>query len=276
MITEMLEKISDMAASFQQVTEDIVLLRFKIVNAMMIGSIENENTDWVLIDTALRSSADEIIECAEKFFGKDNVPKCIILTHGHFDHVGSVEELSNHWKVPIYAHELELPYLTGKSDYPKADPSVDAGIVAKMSEFFPNKSINLEGKIKALPKDNMVPNLPEWKYINTPGHTPGHISLFRERDRVLIVGDVFTTVKQESLFSVLTQNKDVNGPPAYFTTDWEASKASVKKLSELKPMLIIPSHGDPMNRDEIEPYLKELVEEFDKKAIPEEGRFVKR
>ncbi|MBK1810209.1 MBL fold metallo-hydrolase [Clostridium sp. YIM B02505] len=275
MITEMLEKISDMSASFQQVTEDIVLLRFKIVNAIMIGSVKNENSDWVLIDTALRSSADEIIECAEKFFGKDKAPKCIILTHGHFDHVGSVVELANHWNVSIYAHELELPYLTGKSDYPKGDPSVDKGIVAKMSEFFPNKSINLDGKIKELPKDGTVPNLSEWRYINTPGHTPGHISLFRERDRVLIVGDAFTTVRQESLFSVLTQNKEVNGPPAYFTTDWDASKASVKKLAELRPAIIIPSHGDPMNGEEIGPYLKGLVENFDKKAIPEEGRFVK-
>ncbi|QAA33097.1 MBL fold metallo-hydrolase [Clostridium manihotivorum] len=275
MITEILNKVADLSSSSEQVTEDIIVARFKIVNAVLIGNVNNINKEWVLIDTGLESSAEEIIEIAEKYYGKGNKPKCIILTHGHFDHIGSVRYLSELWQVVVYAHKLEIPFLTGKEDYPKGDPSVDDGLVAKMSQYFPIQAIDLGDKVKILPEDGTVPNLSEWRWVHTPGHTPGHISLFRERDRALIVGDAFTTLKQESLSSVLIQNKDVNGPPAYLTTNWEDAKNSVKVLADLKPEIIIPSHGSPMSKKDIEPYLEELVKKFDEEVIPEQGKFVK-
>ena len=61
-----------------------------------------------------------------------------------------------------------------------------------------------------------------WRWIFTPGHSPGHISLFRDSDRTLIVGDAFVTTKQESLMSVMTQRMEMHGPPMYFTPDWPA------------------------------------------------------
>ena len=51
--------------------------------------------------------------------------------------------------------------------------------------------------IHKLPDDNSIPGFPEWKYIHTPGHTPGHVSLFREKDKVLIAGDAFVTTKSD-------------------------------------------------------------------------------
>ena len=47
-------------------------------------------------------------------FGENNKPKAIVLTHGHFDHVGAVVDLVRKWDVPVYAHEAELPYLTAE------------------------------------------------------------------------------------------------------------------------------------------------------------------
>ena len=136
--------------------------------------------------------------------------EAIILTHGHFDHVGSLADLLEDWKVPVYAHELELPYLTGKKkDYPPGDPGVDSGLVAKISPMFPNHGIKLSEHIHMLPQDGTVPAMTGWKSIHTPGHTPGHISLFRSQDRVLIAGDAFVTVKQESLYKVLTQTQEI-------------------------------------------------------------------
>ncbi|BCJ88589.1 hypothetical protein skT53_35740 [Effusibacillus dendaii] len=54
--------------------------------------------------------------------------------------------------------------------------------------------------------------------------------MFREKDRALIAGDAFITVKQESPFKVIIQDQELHGPPAYFTTDWQASRESVKNL----------------------------------------------
>ena len=51
-------------------------------------------------------------------------PEAIVLTHGHFDHAGSALQLAEYWDVPIYAHRLEMPYLTGKADYPPPDPTI--------------------------------------------------------------------------------------------------------------------------------------------------------
>ena len=77
--------------------------------------------------------ANEIISVAKDRFGTNSRPKAIILTHGHFDHVGGIIELIKYWDVPVYAHQMEIPFLTGQQSYPKPDPTVEGGMVAKMS-----------------------------------------------------------------------------------------------------------------------------------------------
>lgn len=170
------------------------------------------------------NSAEEIISVVESRFGANSRPKAIILTHGHFDHVGSIIELVKEWKVPVYAHKLEIPFLTGRQSYPAPDPTVEGGMVAKISPLFPNEPIDLGDNVEALPSDGTVPHMTGFKWIYTPGHSPGHISLFRENDHALIVGDAFVTVKQEYLYKVLTQEQEISGPPRYLTTNWTAAK----------------------------------------------------
>lgn len=249
---------------------DILVLNFTIVTACAVGNADR----WVLVDTGLENSAGFILNLTEERFGKDNRPQSILLTHGHFDHVGSVIKLSQYWDVPVYAHELELPYITGKKDYPLADTAVDEGIVAKLSETYPHTGIDLGYRAVMLPSDGRVPGLPEWKWIHTPGHCEGHVSLFRERDRVLIAGDAFSTTKQESLLSVMTQREQISGPPKYFTTDWGTAKRSIKRLKNLNPDLAIPSHGKPMRGDELREHLDILIRDFNDIAKPKQGRYV--
>jgi glyoxylase-like metal-dependent hydrolase (beta-lactamase superfamily II) len=255
------------------VLPDIYSYTDKIVNLVLVGN-PNDLEDFVLIDTGMPKSADEIKEMVEERFGKGAIPKAIVLTHGHFDHVGSVAELLEEWNIPVYAHELEIPYLTGKQDYPPGDPNVDSGLVAKMSPMFPNHGIDISAHVHVLPEDGTVPNMPAWKWIHTPGHTPGHISLFREHDRMLIAGDAFVTVKQESLYKVMTQTQEISGPPKYYTTDWEAAFESVKKLEALKPEIAVTGHGLPMSGAELSENLHYLVEHFDEIGRPISGKYV--
>ena len=267
---KIIEGLSALTTSTEEVTPDILAIDFTVVAACIVGT----GNLWVLVDTGLENSADTILSAAEKRFTKESRPAAIVLTHGHFDHVGSVIILSEFWDVPVYAHELEMPYITGKKDYPVADVSVDGGIVAKLSKSYPHTSIDLGIRAVALPGDGSVPGMPDWRWIPTPGHTEGHVSLFRDRDRVLIVGDAFSTTKQESLFSVLMRRERISGPPRYFTTDWEAAENSVRKLRDLKPFLVIPSHGKPMEGEELTGNLEVLVSEFNKIAKPQKGRFL--
>lgn len=276
MENKMVEILSKLNTSSQEVTPDILVLQFTIVNACIVGEPGNKGSGWVLVDTGLENSAGFIRQSAANRFGQNSKPKAIVLTHAHFDHIGSVIKLANLWDVPVYAHPLELPYITGKKNYPIGDPTVSNGMVAKMSPTFPHTSIDIGYRAAALPNDGSVPGMPGWKWIHTPGHTEGHVCLFRERDRVLIAGDAFSTVKQESLSSVLTQKKEISGPPQYFTIDWEAAEQSVKRLRNLDPSLVIPSHGQPMSGKELDRHLDMLVRNFDEIAIPEQGQFVDR
>lgn len=250
----------------EELLPDLYVHTIQIANIVFYSMPDNNG--FVLIDAGMPKSAQEIIDVAEKRYGKNANPKAIILTHGHFDHVGAIIELVEHWQVPVFAHKLELPYLTGLENYPEPDPTVDSGLVAKMSPMFPNEAIDLGESIQVLPPDGTVPFMEGFKWIHTPGHTPGHVSLFRERDGALIAGDAFVTVKQESLYKVFTQEKEVNGPPKYLTPDWAAAFESVKKLAALNPSVAVTGHGVPMSGSELSEGLLRLVDDFDQIALP--------
>ncbi|WP_025025600.1 MBL fold metallo-hydrolase [Caldalkalibacillus mannanilyticus] len=255
-----------------EVLSDLFSYTIQIVNIHLIG--DPKTKEFVLVDAGMPYSAEEIVSVIENRFGTDNPPKAIILTHGHFDHVGAIIELVEHWNIPVYAHELEMPFLTGKKSYPEPDPTVEGGMVAKLSPLFPNEPINLRNNVKPLPSDGSVPHIPEFKWIHTPGHTPGHISLFREKDRALIVGDAFVTVKQEYLYKVITQEQEISGPPRYLTTDWKAAKESVSRLAALKPTVAVTGHGLPMAGEVLTENLAKLVKNFDDIAKPDFGKYV--
>jgi glyoxylase-like metal-dependent hydrolase (beta-lactamase superfamily II) len=251
------------------VVPDVFCYTNQIVNLALVGN----DKGFVIVDAGMPKSADEIISMISEHYGEDARPSAIILTHGHFDHVGSLVGLLEKWRVPVYAHEMEIPYLTGKKDYPPGDPSVDSGMVAKMSPMFPNHGINIGDQVEAFPQDGTIPHMPGWKWIHTPGHTPGHVSLFREQDRTLIAGDAFVTVKQESLYKVLTQAQEISGPPRYYTTDWEAAYESVKKLEALKPEAAVTGHGIPMTGEDLRENLRYLTANFREMAIPKNSRY---
>jgi glyoxylase-like metal-dependent hydrolase (beta-lactamase superfamily II) len=125
-----------------------------------------------------------------------------------------------------------------------------------------------------LPGNGSIPVLPGWKYIHTPGHAPGHISLFREQDRLLIAGDAFVTTKNESLFCALTESKKISGPPKYFTYNWQSAGASVRKLAALEPNIVATGHGKPMRGEEMRRSLHNLAENFDELGMPSQGRYI--
>ncbi len=241
-----------------------------IVNAYLVGT----SSSWVLIDAGLPFSAKAIKRAAETCFGENAKPKAIILTHGHFDHVGALKDLIKDWNVPVYAHKLELPYLNGSSSYPPVDATVGGGGMTQLSRIFPTKPLKLGRRLRALPETGELKEMPGWTIIHTPGHSPGHVSFFREQDKVLIAGDAFVTTKQESLISSIKRPMEINRPPAYFTQDWNAAESSVKKLADLNPLIVATGHGLPMSGPAMLEDLKKLSDNF-KNTIPKKGRYVK-
>jgi len=256
-----------------KVARDVAGLQLSMVNVYFVGPPKAGDRGWVLVDTGMPTSEHAIVREAERRFGLSR-PAAIILTHGHFDHVGSAKALADRWDAPVYAHRLEMPYLTGRSGYPPQDPTVGGGAIAMLgSRLFPRGPFDLEHRIQVMPEDGSVPGLTGWRWIHTPGHTPGHISLFRDTDRVLIAGDAFVTLRQESLLAVLTRRQEVWRPPAYFTPDWEAARTSVLALAHLDPEVAATGHGIPMSGERLRRELNHLAHHFDE-LIPDHGRYV--
>jgi glyoxylase-like metal-dependent hydrolase (beta-lactamase superfamily II) len=256
----------------EETAPDVARLRIAFVNVYFVGRPGSAG-EWVLVDAGLAMGAAQILEVAAARFGKDVRPHAIVLTHGHFDHVGALEPLLAVWDVPVYAHPLELPFLTGRADYPPPDPTVGRGLMARLSPLFPERGIALGDRVRPLPPSGAVPGLPGWRWIHTPGHSPGHVSLFRPRDRVVIAGDAVTTTRQESAFAVATQRQELNGPPSYFTIDWTKARRSVQTLASLQPTVLAAGHGTPLPAP-LTSELNTLARDFDHRARPRRGRYV--
>lgn len=239
-------------------------LRIAFVN---VFGVTHTDGRWTLIDAGLPFSASHIRSWAEGAFGR--APNAIVLTHGHFDHVSAAKELAEHWDVPVYAHRLEFPYLTGRMEYPRPNVGAGGGMMTLLSPLYPRGPIDIGNRLIELPEGEGLEALPGWRVLHTPGHTPGHVSFFRPADATLLVGDAFCTTKPESFFeAALEQHPEMHGPPAYFTSDWASARVSVERLAGLNPMVVAPGHGKPLAGAGVADALRGLASQFDRVAVP--------
>jgi glyoxylase-like metal-dependent hydrolase (beta-lactamase superfamily II) len=200
---------------------------------------------WVLVDTGLPGYAGRIVHKAELRYGKNTRPHAIILTHGHVDHAGSAARLARLWDVPVFAHRRELPFLDGRVTYPPADPGI-GGALAVLARALPTRSWDLQRRLRPLPRDGCVPFLPGWVWVHTPGHTPGHVSLLRRSDRLVLAGDALCTMDRD----------------AWSCTDPGQAHASLTAITALAPWAVAAGHGRPMAGSEVPAVLRELARAF--------------
>ncbi|WP_206611500.1 MBL fold metallo-hydrolase [Falsirhodobacter deserti] len=252
-----------------ELAPDLAYLRLGIVNVAFIGTSD----DWVLVDAGLPGTAGAILSAARRRFG--NVPpRAILMTHGHFDHVGALRTLADHWQVPVFAHPQERPFLDGTRSYPPAAPEVGGGMMATTSPVFPRSPVDVSDHLHDLPVHGSIPHLDGWSWIHTPGHAPGHVSLWHEGRRVLLSGDAIVTTRQESACGAAMQMPELHGPPAYFTSDWQAAAASVRRLRDLDPALIVAGHGHAVAGPHMTAALDLLAHRFRELGLPATSRYL--
>lgn len=174
----------------------------------------------VLIDTGFPGQIEDIQVEMEKVGVSFDKLKVVILTHQDIDHIGSLPELLQRCgnNIKVYAHELDKPYIEG--DLPLL------------------KEGNVENRPKGKVSDTVIDGQ-ELPYcggiliLHTPGHTPGHISLYLKRSKILIAGD--------SMYSV---NGMLGGIHAPTTINIKEAKQSLKKYLNLHIESIVCYHGD--------------------------------
>ncbi len=239
-------------------------LRIAFVN---VFAVTHADGSWTLVDAALPFTHDLIRRWAER--SHSGPPNAIVLTHGHFDHVSAAANLSEDWDVPVYAHPLEFPYLTGEREYPAPNAGAGGGMMSLLSPLYSKGPVNLSGRLQPLSLGAGT-LMPGWEVLHTPGHTPGHCSLYRAADRTLLVGDAYCTTKPESFFeAALAQEPELHGPPSYFTSDWAAAQESVERLSSLDVAVVAPGHGKPLAGPHLNAEVRELAARFRAVAVPD-------
>jgi glyoxylase-like metal-dependent hydrolase (beta-lactamase superfamily II) len=264
----------EMAAQPQEIATGVYCLaigkKFGGTNVYIVRS----GPSWVLIDTAWPQSGHLIKEAAESLFGANARPASILLTHLHPDHVGSALELARMWNVPVYVHPNEMPLAAEEFPTEYANP-LDRWCIFPLMRIWPPFATsvrrqahesNLKGVVRAFDPTAVIPGLPDWSSVHTPGHTPGHVVFFRNRDRVMIAGDALLTININSVWDLLRNKRRISGPPYIATWNWPQAREAVAALAKLQPSVLACGHGVPMMGAEIARDLAAFADGFSRSA----------
>ena len=219
------------------------------LNLTLILDEQNGNT---LVDAGLPGQA-EVIGAAlvEAGIGVRDLRR-IIFTHQDLDHVGSGAALVRQSDATVLAHPADSPHIEGSIRPLKFTP--------EMLEQRPQMREVLERLEpvrvdKHLEDGDRLDLAGSTRVIFTPGHTPGHLSLYLERPKVLVAGDALTA-----------EGGHLNGPNPSMTLEMRPAMQSIRRLADLEIDTIVCYHGGVVGEDangQLRRVLQELSREGD-------------
>jgi glyoxylase-like metal-dependent hydrolase (beta-lactamase superfamily II) len=195
----------------------IMLTPRQAINAYLVDS--------VLVDAGIRGSQNGLLAALA---GRPLTAH--VLTHAHADHQGASAAICAARDVPLWCAEAERE-LAESGQVTRAYPNPADPVARFQQRYWAGPGWPVA---RTLREGDAVG---DFCVIETPGHAPGHLALWRERDSVLIAGDVLVDMH------MLTTARGLHEPPARFTADPRLNRQSIKKLAALKPKVICFGHG---------------------------------
>ncbi len=197
-----------------------------------------------LIDTGLKDGASHVLEFISHIGHSPEEISLIILTHNHIDHMGGLAEIKKHTSAKVAAHKDDI----GIREHPPA-----AG--GRYREPLAQIKSKLQSVFSVLPEDvdivleggEMLDCLGGLDVIHTPGHTPGSISLYSRKYKMLVSGDLIRKRRKKLLL-----------PPKMVCVDLDENLESIKKISEYEIEILCFGHGLPLLKD-VKPRIRDLI-----------------
>jgi glyoxylase-like metal-dependent hydrolase (beta-lactamase superfamily II) len=169
----------------------------------------------LLVDVGLPGAVEQLsVHLADLGFEWDDVWG-VVLTHHDGDHVGALPEVLDQTDAVVFAHREEAPYVDGREEPIKGGESVGVPVDAELA-----------GGATFRTTDGPM------RVVETPGHSPGHVSLFIPETGLLVAGDALTA-----------PDGDLAGPKAEFTPEMDEAAESVGELAEYDVERTLCYHG---------------------------------
>ena len=198
----------------------------------------HDGISTMLVDTGLPWHLPALESAIESLGVHFSTLRGIMITHQDIDHISNARTLRKRSGATVMAHQDDIPYIQGERPLMKLNPALIASILAMIPESTREQAKAVYANPSSVPVDQrvtdgeVIPVGAGVQVIHTPGHTPGHISLYVPSEELLIAGD-----------SLRVEKGDLVGPNKSHTSDMVQAMDSVRKMARLKVDQVLCYHG---------------------------------
>ena len=223
--------------TIEPVAEGVSLVRGGLPRTMNVYLLEEPEGGVTLFDAGIKGMAHGLSEAAARFGGV----KRVVLGHGHTDHRGAAPGLG----AAVYCHPDEVVDAEGSGGF-RYWPSLvhsDLPPFARRVHPFLHHYVWDGGPVKIAGTVSEGDDVAGFRVVHAPGHAPGLIVLWRERDRLALATDLIYTIDMRG------RAAEPHMPDDTYNWDSPMARESVRKIAELEPAVLWAGHGDPVTGD---------------------------